>query len=358
MTDKAADATAVWDQRYEGGEHVGSQPNVDGDPIDYTQHKFLYRYAVAEPTTGSPDGWIIDAVGAKYLTPAPARMLSIGCGMAFIEEHMVKSGYAQHVVAYEMSRSAIQAAKARIAGQPYADRLELRSADVLTENLPTAEFDVVFVQAAIHHFFEIEEMFKLMHRVLKPGGLLIYDEYIGPDHHIYDQHVLAAMNRINECLTPNYRWDHLAKHERHEVPKPSLEFMMQHDPSEGVHASQILPLTYQYFDVIDRRDYGGSIMRPFFTGILPNFDWNDPKDQTIGRLIVLMERLLVEKNVVPSYQTIVVARPRPHPRPPLTEVEAHHINYANWTPPTADQATSASTANPATRASLLRRWFG
>jgi hypothetical protein len=100
-----------------------------------------------------------------------------------------------------------------------------------------------------------------------------------------------------------------------------------------VHASQILPLTHRYFDVIDRRDYGGSIMRPFFTGILPNFDWTDPKDQTVGRLVVLMERLLVEKGAVPSYQTAVVARRRATILPPLSEAEAARINYADWTPP-------------------------
>jgi SAM-dependent methyltransferase len=356
MTDKVTDATSVWDQRYEGGEHVGSQLNVDGDPVDYTQHKFLYRHAIAEPTTGSPDGWIIDSIGERYLTPAPAQMLSIGCGMAFIEEHMAKSGFAQHITAYEMSRSAITAAKARVAGQPYADRLELRSGDVLTENLPTGFYDVVFVQAAIHHFFEIEAMYQLMHRVLKPDGLLIFDEYIGPDNHIYDDHVIEVMDRIDACLAPRFRWDVLAKHERHGIPKPSLEWMLQHDPSEGVHASQILPLTYQYFDVIDRRDYGGSLMRPFFTGILPNFDWEDPKDQTIGRLIVLMERMLTERGVVPSYQTAIIARRRPTPLAKLTELEANRINYSDWTPPAPLPPPSAPPA-PAPRG-LLARLFG
>ena len=64
MTDKVTDATSVWDQRYEGGEHVGSQPNVDGDPIDYTQHKFLYRHAIAEPTTGLA-GWLDHRCGRR-----------------------------------------------------------------------------------------------------------------------------------------------------------------------------------------------------------------------------------------------------------------------------------------------------
>ena len=354
MTDDIAASTAVWDQRYEGGEHVGSRETIEGDPVDYTQHKFLYRHAIAEPTTGSPDGWIIDAIGAKHLTPAPARMLSIGCGMAFIEEHMARAGYAEHILAYEMSRSAIAGAQERVAGQPYADRLELRSGDVLTENLPTAAFDVVFVQAAIHHFFDIEAMFQLMHRVLKPDGLLIYDEYIGPDHHIYDDHVLAIMDRINACLSPAYKWDHLARHERQSVPKPDLQWMLQHDPSEGVHASQILPLTHRYFDVIDRRDYGGSIMRPFFTGILPNFDWADPKDQTVGRLVVLLERLLVEQGAIPSYQTAIVARRRAGVVPPLSAAEAARINYANWAPPAGQAGQTPGVPNQSRVAKFVR----
>ncbi len=354
MSDKAAYSTAVWDQRYEGGEHVGSRATIEGDPVDYTQHRFLYRHAVAEPTTGSPDGWIIDAIGQKYLTPPPAKMLSVGCGMAFIEEQIIRAGFAEHILAYEMSGSAISAAKERVGSQPYAGRLDLRCADVLTEDLPAAAFDVVFVQAAIHHFFEIEPMFQLMHRVLKPDGLLIYDEYIGPDHHLYDDHVVAIINRINACLSPGYRWDHLSKHDREHIPKPDLPWMLQHDPSEGVHASQILPLTYRFFDVIDRRDYGGSLVRPFFTGILPNFDWDDPKDQTVGRLVVLLERLLVEQGAIPSYQTAVVARRRPEVLPALSDAEAMRINYAGWTLP-AKQPPSPPVAPPAMKRGWLRR---
>jgi hypothetical protein len=114
------------------------------------------------------------------------------------------------------------------------------------------------------------------------------------------------------------------------VPRPSLEFMMGHDPSEGVHASRILPLTYQWFDVIHRQDYGGTIMRPFFTGILPNFDWADPADQTIARLIILIEQMLTREGVLPNYHTAVVGRRRDQPLPPLTAEEERRINYSDW----------------------------
>ena len=206
----------------------------------------------------------------------------------------------------------------------------------------------MFVQAAIHHFGKIEEMFALMHRVLKPGGLLWYDEYIGPDHHMYEPEVMAIMDELNDCLAPQYRWDTLAKATRTAVPAPNLEWMMGHDPSEGVHASRILPLTYQWFDVVCRRDYGGAIMRPFFTGILPNFDWNDPKDQTVARLIIATEQLLTRHGVLPNYHSAVVGRRRDNPLPPLTAEQERRINYSDW------PGLIAKTADVAPRGLLAR----
>ena len=346
MTDKPDAATTIWDQRYEGGEHVGSQPTIHGDPIDYTQHKFLYERAIARPQTGSLEGYNLDRVGRRYLTPAPARMLAIGSGMAFVEEHLLRQGYAGHITAYEMSGAAVEKARARFAEAGLSDRIEMRSADVLHEDLAPGSFDAVFVQAAIHHFDRIEEMYALMHRVLRPGGLLVYDEYVGPDHHLYHPEVLAIMDEINACLAPQYRWDVLAQHTREMVPRPSLEWMLQHDPSEGVHASRILPLTYQWFDVIDRADYGGSIMRPFFTGILPNFDFSDPRDQTVASLIVLIEQLLTRHSIIPHYHTSVVGRRRDAPLPPMTDSEARRIAYADW--------AGFETPAPAADASPLR----
>ncbi len=356
-------ATSIWDERYEKGEHVGTQATIQNDPVDYTQHPFLYGHSIGKPTTGSLDGWPIDSFARRFLQPAPQQVLAIGSGMAFVEEHLLRQDLAGHIVAYEMSPTACQAAMSRVAGTPYASRLEMRSADVLNENLPDASFDMVFVQAAIHHFFEIEKMFVLIHRVLRPGGLLWFDEYVGPDHHMYDQHVMDIMNEINDCLAARYRMDALSHHERTSVPQPSLEFMMQHDPSEGVHASQILPLTYKYFDVLQRQDYGGAIMRPFFTGILPNFDWSDEKDQTIARLIILFEQVLTRRSIIPSYHSMVLSR-RKETVLADEQTDVSRINYADW--PGPDQSTQSirdgkvvltSSASP-TRLDRVRKAVG
>ena len=323
-------ATRIWDRRYEGNEHVGTQPVMESDPTDYTQHKFLYEHAIARPQTGSLDGYNLDRVGRTFLTPPPARMLAIGSGMAFTEEHLLRQNFAQHITAYEMSATATERARARFAEAGLSDRIELRAADVLEDDIPSASFDVVFVQAAIHHFSRIEEMFQLMHRVLRPGGLLVFDEYVGPDLHLWHPEVVALMEELNGCLAPQYLWDSNVQATRHEGPKPSREWMLQHDPSEGVHASQILPLTYQYFDVIDRADYGGTFLRPFFSGLLRNFNWSDPKDQTVARLIIIIEQLMTRHSLLPNYQTSIVGRKLETPRPPLTAEQSARICYADW----------------------------
>src|SRR5581483_8385232 len=105
----------------------------------------------------------------------------------------------------------------------------------------------------------------------------------------------------------------------------------ERDPTEGVHASQILPLTYRYFEVIDRRDYGGTIVRPIFNRILLNWNFeSDQKDQTIAQLVVLLEQELLRHAGMPAHNAIVVARPRPEPLAPLAPSDVERMPYADW----------------------------
>ena len=328
---ETTDAKSIWNQRYAEGDSVCTQNRIEGDPIDYTQHPFLWKHSVAKQLTGSIEGDPQGKIASKFLTPPAKKILSIGAGMAFAEEQLVSNGFANKIIAYEQSSVAIDAARTRLQQAGLGEKIEMRCGDVMKDNLETGTFDVVFVQAAIHHFYQIDEMFELMHRVLRPGGLLIYDEYVGPDHHLYETEVMKIMDEINDCLAEEYRWDVMRKETRTAAPRATLEQMLHLDPSEGVHSSRILPLTYKWFDVVYRGDYGGSIMRPFWVGILPNFDFSsDPKDQTVARLVILMEQFLTRYGVIPHYHTKVVGRRRDTPLQDLTNSEESRINYSNW----------------------------
>lgn len=330
MTAEINNATNIWDKRYGDGELACTKQVIEKDPIDYTQHPLLYQYSIAKRLTGSIHGNPLKQLATHFLNPPAKRILAIGSGMAFPEEWLAANGFAEHIIAYEASAVAVEAVRARLQTAGLEHKVEVRCGDVMQENLPDESFDVVFVQAAIHHFYDIEDMFALMHRVLRPDGLIVFDEYIGPDHHQYEPEVMAIMDEINHCLSAELRWDVLRKETRESVPAATLEWMLEMDPSEGVHASQILPLTYQYFDVVYRGDYAGTIMRPFWVGILPNFDFENSKDASIARLIILMEEFLTRYGAIPHYHTRIVGKKRQTPREPLTKEQAEKINYANW----------------------------
>lgn len=324
------DALNVWNKRYQEGKLACTKKVIEKDPIDYTQHTFLYQYAIAKRLTGSIDGNPLEKIARQFLNPPANRILAIGSGMAFSEEWLVAQGFARHVVAYEGSSVAVEAARTRLRAVGLGDKIEMRCGDVMMDAIAPSSFDVVFVQAAIHHFYEIEKMFALIHSALRPDGLLIYDEYIGPDHHQYEPDVMAIMDEINECLSKDLRWDAIRKETRGSVPRATLEWMLDMDPSEGVHSSRILPLSYKYFDVVYRGDYGGTIMRPFWVGVLPNFDFEDKKDSTIARLIILIEDLLTRYGIIPHYHTRVVGKKLAVPRQDITEDQEQRINYSDW----------------------------
>jgi hypothetical protein len=84
--------------------------------------------------------------------------------------------------------------------------------------------------------------------------------------------------------------------------------MHQMDPSEAICSQQIMPLVEKYFHVVKRVDYGGTLLFMLLHGILPNFNLSDPKDKAIMDLIILLEKTLIESNVIPSDFAYVVAQ--------------------------------------------------
>lgn len=324
-------ARVFWDEKHAHDVANQAREKPALDPIDYTRHWFLYNHAVSRPLTGDCAKYWLDEIGARHLRPRPERMLSLGCGPAFIEEQILERDFAGRIVAYETSEVAVASARERLARTPWAERIEFHCGDALAAGLPDASFDAVFVEAALHHFVELEPTFRLMHRVLRPGGILLFDEYVGPDLQQYPPELEALLGRINACLAPELRRDFETGEVRQSVEACPIEVQMERDPTEGVHASEILPLTYRYFDVVERLDYGGTIVRPIFNRILLNWDLeHDPRDQTIAQLIVLLEQELLRSGAIPTHNAVVVARPRAVPRPPLSPGDLERIAYAGW----------------------------
>lgn len=106
--------------------------------------------------------------------PAPhfARSLEIGAGTGYFSLHMLKAGMIDHATATDISPGMIAALEENAANLG----LEVETVVADAEQLPFADesFDIVCGHAILHHIPDLEQAFREFHRVLRPGGVILF----------------------------------------------------------------------------------------------------------------------------------------------------------------------------------------
>lgn len=114
--------------------------------------------------------------GTAVLDRLPLRgdetVIDAGCGTGRVTQHLLERLPRGRVVAVDASRSMLDAARLRLAGDVRvsfvnADLLELTPADV------AAPVDAVFSTATFHWVLDHDLLFRNIAAVLRPGGLLV-----------------------------------------------------------------------------------------------------------------------------------------------------------------------------------------
>ncbi|HSR66851.1 MAG TPA: class I SAM-dependent methyltransferase [Acidobacteriota bacterium] len=103
------------------------------------------------------------------------RVLEIGCGRGVGVEVIFKRFGAGHVTALDLDPAMIEQAKQRLSHIP-ADKLTLSVGDATAIKAPDAEFDAVFDFGIVHHIPDWQGAIREVARVLKPGGLFLFEE--------------------------------------------------------------------------------------------------------------------------------------------------------------------------------------
>lgn len=243
----AIEASRHWDHMYENAVRSAWTQN----PLVATE---LYRRMTGEP------GFWMEWTFTKGLPPIQ-RMLSIGCGDGGHELAAARRGFAQDIVAFDASPIAIESAShiARSEGLPVQFEVGLFE-DFVASPPEASSFDAVLFSGSLHHVTDLEGMLSTVRHVLRPGGKVIVNEYVGPIYQLYPQSQVSIVNKILDHIPPSFRVgpdDYLIL--------PSIEGIMANDPTEGVRAPLIRPLLSLYFNSIYHRDIGGSLLHPIFS---------------------------------------------------------------------------------------------
>lgn len=344
---------------------VSMQPAPHTPAVDSRLHWWdaspeIYRQ-INRRITGEPEyDWKTYTLDKYFAGRLPvARTLSLGCGIGRLERTLAKLGAFEQCDAYDISPDAIATAAALTQARGIRT-VAFHAADVNTLILPARVFDAVWAHSALHHFAALEHIFGQIRRALKPGGLLILNEYVGPSRFQFPERQKEIINLCLRLLPPAYRtltpeaaaavalttpfnrgprWalSRLADKARdgnviatlrrrietyaasvtgrcrlkERVTFPTAHDVAAFDSSEAVRSDEIVGLLKRDFDIVEQKALGGNILQFMLADIAGNFTENDPHSQALLKMIVHIEETFIVGGEFESDYVYIVARPRP-----------------------------------------------
>ncbi len=156
--------------------------------------------------SGQPDvDWVRYTLEYHFAGRLPLdRCLSLGCGEGGLERQLAGLGAFVACDASDIADGAIAGAQA-LAGQAGYDHIHYVVQDVNQVELPVGYYDAVWGAGAVHHFERLEHVFEQIAAALKPGGLFILNEYVGPNRFQFPPRQRQVIRACHNLLPPDYR---------------------------------------------------------------------------------------------------------------------------------------------------------
>jgi len=260
--------------------------------------------------TGDPTRPYEPYVAEKHLAGRTGlRLLSLGSGAASHELAFARLPHFAEVRCVDIAARLLAQASATAAGEGLKNfRAEV--ADVNALAIEPAAYDVVLFHSALHHFQNVAGIVARVRQALRPDGLLVLNDYVGPARLQWTAAQLSEANRIlREVLPPRYRVRYLSRQLKTSVSGPGLWRMRLADPSEAAESDQIVPALRQYFEPLEEAALGGNILTLVLKDIAHHFvDEGNPEAQQLLAELFRLEDAFLEKH--PSDLLFGVYRPR------------------------------------------------
>jgi SAM-dependent methyltransferase len=236
----------------------------------------VVKYKNKLSTDNENTHWLIDIL-TRYKEYLPfENILIVGCGNGWLERQLYEMKIGLHFDAFDISQKYIDEAQKLSKNMPIDYFIE----DINTmSNIENKKYDAVFNFAILHHATEIENATKRISEVLKPGGLIFNEEYVGPAQNQYSDEHLKNMLDVMSDLPSKYRSKHMLR-------PPLANFRIE--PTEAIHSDLVRPMFEKYFDIIYERDMNGGIAYQILWNNIENFCDDDP--EAIKWLDYLLEK--------------------------------------------------------------------
>lgn len=209
----------------------------------------------------------------KYLDGKQGlKLLSLGSGVCSHEIKFATHPCFSQVKCVDVSEKplAIAAKNAQHLG---LTNMVFEVANVNENKLEENHYDVVLFHSSLHHFKRVFELIaEQVAPSLKKDGLLVINDYVGPNRLQWTAAQLQETNRLlNEIVPVHFRKRLKTSRVKKHVSGPGIIRMLLSDPSEAVDAESILPAIYKHFNVLEENDIGGNILMLLLKDIAHHF---------------------------------------------------------------------------------------
>ena len=232
--------------------------------------------------------------------------MSLGCGTGHREIKWANLCDFEKIQGYDISDNLIQQAKKQAQKKQLDQTIEYFVADIHKTDIPENHYDAVFVEQALHHFSPLKQILAKIDKSLKPDGLFIVNEYVGPTRFQRTKRQLEVLNAVRDIL-PEKLKTHVVDGSVKKVICPSRMSMIFKDPSEAVESAMIVPLLHEIFDVVEMKPYE-VITHVLFDGIAHNFLSDDPDVKRYLRMCFDIEDVLMQTKGLPENFVLMVCK--------------------------------------------------
>jgi SAM-dependent methyltransferase len=198
--------------------------------------------------------------------------VSIGCGTGLKERSVIRSGLVDHFTLFELSSVGIERGRKEAAEAGLADKMNFRMEDGLLAETREGVYDVVYWNNALHHMFDVKAALEWSWRVLRKGGVLLMDDFVGPTRMQWSDRLLAINTSMRKALPPEYLRNPWQPNQMlpTTVGRHSVETIMAGDPSECADSVNILPELTRIFPDAWVQKTGGGIYHLGLSDVLHN----------------------------------------------------------------------------------------
>ena len=233
--------------------------------------------------------------------------ISLGCGFGGLERDLITRGLVRRFDAYDLAEGAIEQAR-RLAKEGGLEGIRYHVADLEMMSLPHGELDAIFAHQSLHHVEKLEQLFAKVWRALKPSGVFHLHEFVGPTRFQWTDAQLRLVNEFLASLPPRLR--SLPSGEpKPAMGRPTVDAMIEADPTEAVRSSDILAALGQRFRILEERRIGGALLHLGLGDIAQNFRPDDPDDRAhLERFFALEDKAMRDGAIGSDFVVVTAAR--------------------------------------------------